>query len=289
MDLETRAQFDPVRRLPSEHERFQNLLQGKPESAWSAPTNCAGWNVGQLTAHLIINAVFLAESVRTGLTNPPPADSREAPLPFGFADLDAFEDWRTAEMKRLLDSGPPGLLAEFAESASGLQEEIGRVDHANAAIPFWHPSGEGRLGYIPTFRLFETQLHEWDIRMTEDPAAQLSEKTIPLMTDRLPVMLGRYCRLRTTADHPGARARIVLTDPARNFLLDWRGGESRALVDDGGPADVTLTGRSGAFLLLVAGRADRDQCERDGSFRILGDASVGGALAGVLFQPLKYL
>jgi hypothetical protein len=109
------------------------------------------------------------------------------------------------------------------------------------------------------------------------------------MTDRLPLMLGRYARLRTGPDAPTGRFRILLTDPARNFLLDWRGKESHALVDDGGPVEATLTGNSDAFVLLVGGRADRSRCEADGSFHILGDDSVGQALAEVLFAPLKYL
>jgi hypothetical protein len=205
------------------------------------------------------------------------------------ADLSAFNDWRGEETARLVGGGPALLLSEIEESASDLQTQIRRIQHENASIPFWHPSGEGRLGYIPTFRLFELQLHGWDVRVMDDPGARLDEDVLPLMTDRLPLMLGRYARLRSRPDHPRGRARIVLTDPARNFLLDWRGPESRAAIDDGGPVAATLTGQSEVFVRLAGGRADREASERAGLFHVLGDAAAGNALAEVLFRPLKYL
>ncbi|HJM42646.1 MAG: maleylpyruvate isomerase family mycothiol-dependent enzyme [Nitrospinota bacterium] len=303
MDVEARAQFDPPRRLPKAHERLLTLLQGKADTGWAGPTNCGDWTFAQLTAHPIINAKFLAESVRVCLdestSRPNPGDPKQGvgaepgempaaappppdpPLPFGVADLPAFNDWRGEETTRLVDGGPALLLSEFEESASNLQTQIRRIQHENASIPFWHPSGEGRLGYIPTFRLLELQLHGWDMRVMEDPGARLDEEVLPLLTDRLPLMLGRYARLRSRPDHPRIRVRIILTDPARNFLLDWRGPESRAAIDDGGPVAATLTGQSEIFVRLVGGRA--------GSFHVLGDAAAGNALAEVLFRPLKYL
>ena len=313
MDVEARARFDPVRRLPKANERLLTLLQGKSENDWAGPTNCGDWTIAQLAAHLVINAKFLAESVRVcldestnrpnpsdpkqgkgggeepGLTPAAPPAPLDPPLPFGVADLSAFNDWRGEETARLVDGGPALLLSEIEESASGLQTQIRRIQHENASIPFWHPSGEGRLGYIPTFRLFELQLHGWDVRVMDDPGARLDEEVLPLMTDRLPLMLGRYARLRSRPDHPRDRARIVLTHPARNFLLDWRGPESRAAIDDGGPVAATLTGQSEVFVRLAGGRADKEASERAGLFHVLGDAAAGNALAEVLFRPLKYL
>ena len=306
MDVEARAQFDPVRRLPQEHERFLGLLRARAESGWAAPTRCEGWSVAQLAAHLIINAKFLAESVRVRLDQStdredpgeggkagrpgesPPASS-EPPLPFGVPDLSAFHDWRGAETARLAGGGPALLLSEFEESAADLQAQTLRVQDENASVPFWHPSGEGRLGYIPTFRLFELQLHGWDVRATADLSARLDEDVLPLMTDRLPLMIGRYARLRSRPDHPRGRVRIVLTDPGRNFLLDGKGPESRAVTDDGAPAAATLTGASEVFVRLVGGRADKEASKRAGTFHVLGDAAVGSALAEVLFRPLEYL
>lgn len=310
MDVEARARFDPVRRLPKANERLLTLLQGKSESDWAGPTKCGDWTVAQLTAHLIVNAKFLAESVRVCLNkstrrpNPSdreqegggggepgemPAVAPDPPLPFGVADLSAFNDWRGEETTRLVNGGPALLLSKIEASASDLQTQIRRIQHENAPAPFWHPSGEGRLGYIPTFRLFDLQLHGWDVRVMDDPGARLDEEVLPLMTDRLPLMLGRYARLRSRPDHPRGRVRIVLTDPARNFLLDWRGPESRAAVDDGGPVAATLTGQSEVFVRLAGGRADRKASERAGLFHVLGDAVAGNALAEVLFRPLKYL
>ncbi len=217
--------FDPIRRLPKANERLLTLLQGRSESDWAGPTNCGDWTVAQLAAHLVINAKFLAESVRVCLdestSRPNPSDLEQGgggepgempaaaplppppdpPLPFGVADLSAFNDWRGEETARLVGGGPALLLSEIEESASDLQTQIRRIQHENASIPFWHPSGEGRLGYIPTFRLFELQLHGWDVRVMDDPSARLDEDVLPLMTDRLPLMLGRYARLeagRTT-------------------------------------------------------------------------------------------
>ena len=112
---------------------------------------------------------------------------------------------------------------------------------------------------------------------------------LPLMADRLPRMLGRYARLRTEPKQAGGRVRILLTEPGRNFLLNWSGKDSRSVIDDGGDVAVTLTSTSIVFLLLLTGRAERNRCEKEGAFHILGDTESGAALADVLFQPAHYL
>lgn len=294
MNLEARAQLDPTRRIPGESARILSFLKGLQAEDWEKPTCCPRWSVFTVAAHLALNAEFLAESVRTaldkaGASNPAVFPPDPLPLPFGLSDLSEFKNWGRENLKRLIESGPDGLTSAFEKAAAGLQGRLVRIHAGNAGTPFWHPGGEGRLGYIPTFRLLELTYHEWDIRAMDDPDTPLSPTAIPILADRLPMIFGRSCRLRSKPDPPTGRARILVTDPARNFLLDWKGKESRAAMDDGGNVDVTLTGKANAFLLLAGGRADRRECEREGSFHILGDTALGAALADVLFQPLKYL
>lgn len=294
MDLEARAQLDPIRRIPGESARILSFLKGLQAEDWEKPTRCPRWSVFTVAAHLALNAEFLAESVRTALDKAGAPDPAEfppdpLPLPFGLSDLSEFKNWGRENLKRLIEGGPDGLASAFEKAAAGLQERIVRIHAGNAGTPFWHPGGEGRLGYIPTLRLLELTYHDWDIRTMDDPDTPLSPTAIPILADRLPMMFGRSCRLRSKSDSPAGRTRILVTDPARNFLLDWKGKESRAVIDGGGNVDVTLTGKANTFLLLAAGRASREACEKERTFHMLGDVALGEALAAVLFQPLKYL
>ena len=289
MDLEARAQLDPVRRLPAEETRLLRFFRGLKEAEWTDPTMCGTWTVARLAAHLVITGKYLCESVRAVLDAPRAAVSLEAPLPFGAADRDEFLLWWRGEIKRLMTAGANVRLDALEKSASTLQAQLSRIDSGNASFPFWHPSGEATLGDIPTFRLFELQFHEWDLRAPENPGVSLNRPMLPLMADRLPRMLGRYARLRTEPNQAGGRVRILLTEPGRNFLLDWSGKDSRSVIDDGGDVAVTLTSTSIAFLLLLTGRAERNRCEKGGAFHILGDTESGAALADVLFQPAHYL
>lgn len=289
MDLEARAQLDPVRQLPAEETRLLQFFRGLKETEWTGPTMCGTWTVARLAAHLVITGEYLCESVRAVLAAPRAAASLEAPLPFGAAGRDEFLLWWRGEIKRLMTAGANVRLDELEQSASALQAQLGRIDSGNASFPFWHPSGEATLGDIPTFRLFELQFHEWDLRAPESPGVSLNRPMLPLMADRLPRMLGRYARLRTEPKQAGGRVRILLTEPGRNFLLNWSGKDSRSVIDDGGDVAVTLTSTSIVFLLLLTGRAGRNRCEKEGAFHILGDTESGAALADVLFQPAHYL
>ena len=182
-------------------------------------------------------------------------------------------------------------MSDWTNSNNPLQRSKPSSAESIPGMPRSHsgiPPGK-RLGDIPTFRLFELQFHEWDLRAPESPGVSLNRPMLPLMADRLPRMLGRYARLRTEPKQAGGRVRILLTEPGRNFLLNWSGKDSRSVIDDGGDVAVTLTSTSIAFLLLLTGRAERNRCEKEGAFHILGDTESGAALADVLFQPAHYL
>ncbi|MFQ5916016.1 MAG: maleylpyruvate isomerase family mycothiol-dependent enzyme [Nitrospinota bacterium] len=283
MDLEARAQLDPVRRIPAENKRFLALFRRWSPTDWSKPTRCPDWTAAHLAAHLIVNALFLAEITRDSLAGDGKTESELGP-PFGFPDLPTYRKWRAEERERCLRGGPERAIDAFEHSAAHIQEWLPRINPANSDQPVWHPAGGCKLGYVPTFRYRELLYHHWDIRAADDPSARLGPEGIPVLADRLPMILGHACRRRPT-DQPGGRVRIDVTDPARNFLLEWRGADTRALVDDGGPADATFKGKADALLLLVAGRADRKGCEAEGSFGIEGDRALGDALVEVLFRP----
>lgn len=289
MDLEARAQFDPIRRLPQEEDRVYEFLWGLPELDWSKSTNCPRWTTTHLAAHLVITAQYLAESIRVALSNPLTKTTPEAPLPFQVENQDGFIRWWSEEIKRLMIGGVNLILNDLIGTVKDLQKELQKIDLETASIPFWHPSGEALLGDIPTFRFFELQLHEWDIFAAENPSQLLNKRVIPIMIDRLPRLLARYLRLKSRKNDPRGYVRILLRDQPRNFLLkcDWR--NSQAEVDDGRSVISTLTGQSNAFLLLTSGRAKQMVCEQARTFQVIGDTSFGKSIARILFQPIEYL
>ena len=289
MDLEARALFDPIRRLPQEEARVYELLRNLPEIDWSKSTNCPRWTIAHLATHLVITAQYLSESIQVALNHPHAKTTSEAPLPFQAQDRNGFIKWWSGEIKRLMTGGANLILHDLMRTNKDLQKELQKIDLENASIPFWHPSGEALLSDIPTFRFYELQLHEWDILASDNPSQSLNEQAIPLMTDRLPRLLARYLRLKSRKDDPKGYIRILLRDPARNFLLKCDVHNSKAEIDDGESVTTTLTGHSNAFLLLVSGRAKQMVCEQAHTFQVIGDPSLGKSIARTLFQPIEYL
>lgn len=74
----------------TEYERCATLLNSLSDSEWATPTECPGWNVRQMAAHML-GMVEMAASVREGLRQ------NKAATIDGAFDLDELTDLQVRE------------------------------------------------------------------------------------------------------------------------------------------------------------------------------------------------
>jgi hypothetical protein len=102
-----------------------------------------------------------------------------------------------------------------------------------------------------SFRLHETALHGWDVRVATDPLATIDAPAAARLVDRLPLSVGYFATPDATPD--AVTLAVTTTDPARVFALSTVDGVT---LQPGAPAtpDGTLTLPAEALIRLVAGR-----------------------------------
>ncbi len=106
---------------------------------------------------------------------------------------------------------------------------------------------------FPTFaglRLNERVLHTWDVEVVDDPGAVLLADAVPVVIDRLGLIVGRTPGSDTTVSvrttDPGHELTVVMTPDSVALTLSGPGSEADLII----PAE--------AFIRLVYGRLDPD-------------------------------
>jgi uncharacterized protein (TIGR03083 family) len=125
-----------------EYRRLLELLGGLDDAAWSAPTDCAGWDVHAIVAHLAGAAASNA-SIRE-LRRQQRIGKRLRP------DVDTVDAMNEVQVRERADHPPARLLAEFAELAPRAARARRRIPGPIRALPvtFGPPLGTKPLGYL---------------------------------------------------------------------------------------------------------------------------------------------
>ena len=80
--MQTTATADVIALLQAEVSQLQEVMAGFDSAAWSRPSACAGWTVGDVMAHLIQGASSWCDVIAravAGDTNPPPGQQALRP------------------------------------------------------------------------------------------------------------------------------------------------------------------------------------------------------------------
>lgn len=154
-----------MRIATEEYRRIAALLATLPEARWETPTDCAGWTVRDIVAHLIGGAEATAK-VREQLRQQRLGRARKA----GRLQVDAVNDLQIEERAGL---GVAALREQFTEATTRGLRARGRIPAPVRALrlPFPPPVGWASLGYLnDTVYTRDAWMHRIDIcRATGTP------------------------------------------------------------------------------------------------------------------------
>jgi uncharacterized protein (TIGR03083 family) len=255
-------------------------LESLPAERWELPSDCAGWSVAGVVAHLVLVEALLGTNVERGLrgeSGPPP----EA------ADLAAWRDIRARELQRLSALPPSELLAEFRAGSETMREALTRTSAPEAAgLRAWHPSGPQPIAWFAGQWLIEVGLHDWDLRVALDESAEIHQALLPSLGDQ---MRARVPRCYKPAQDSPANGIVRIELQPRSGVADtaapstaWLvrlSGSSVELLDDGAATpDATIQSDPAAYALVQTGRRPASLFRQQDRWRISGQTALADQL-----------
>jgi uncharacterized protein (TIGR03083 family) len=227
------------------------------DAEWALPTECPGWDVKDQLSHLV--------GIERSIMGQP------APVwdgPFGDHVHNDFarsnERWVETRLAQL------ELLTEDEWAAVG-----------------WSPLGERPHAEFMEIRVYDSWVHEQDVRRALDRPGGGGNQASALSIDRVQGAMG-FVVAKLAGSPDGTVVRFDVAGPdrdARAFTVAVRDGRAREVGDEVAPT-VTLSMSSLDFVRLGCGRVGAAELEAAGSIGVDGDAAAGRAVLGAMnFMP----
>jgi uncharacterized protein (TIGR03083 family) len=253
-------------RLASVWDSMSALGATLSTGEWHTITDCPGWTVQDNYAHIIG-----IESMTVGAPPPEgePPDAEHVKNEIGRSN----ELWVDAYRSR---SGPE-VLAEFrrvtSERLAGL-----RAPGADLGAESWTPIGPGTVRDLLPFRVFDSWVHEQDVRRAIDrrggwdtPAAQAS---LDRIAGVMPMIVGKR-----VAPADGTTVVFALHGVVtRELAIRVVDGRAQVLDEVGAPT-VRMVMDAESFVRLACGRGDPGLILAGDTVTFEGDAALGERVA----------
>lgn len=266
--MHTIAMTEVIDLIRVEAAQLQDFLAGLDQAVWSRPSACAGWTVGDVTAHL-------TQGARTWGAAIPRAMAGDATPPAGEQPLSPGERGSAATAQRAIASrqsmGEAELLRTFVHEYQHLHHVLLNVPDGDWDKPCYH-----RRGVLPTrdyvgIRLQELVIHGWDIRSAFDATATISETSQPVLLGLAQRWLANvFCSDPHLIAPLCYRFEVAGPVPLQQDVLVNQDGIQIASVTARN-ADVTLGCTTGDYILLVYGRLPIDWAANNGRLAITGN------------------
>lgn len=239
-------------------------LRCLPEEAWRAPTDCPGWDVQAIAAHISLAGRGFARTLEEGLAG------RLVPI---YASPEARAQAIAAEAAQ----SPAQILAALEEGAARFERVCSGLTPGQwRQVQGLHAFGPRSARWFALQRLAELAFHRWDIRSAVgrgdvfDP--EVADALLPmLIEENLPSIYQR-------AGLKGASATWRLVSRGRSGRA-WalRIGEGRLTVGEG-DAQATIAGPPDALALLIYGRRPLEELRALGQVAVSGDVGLAARL-----------
>ena len=178
--------------------------------------------------------------------------------------VDARRPWTGADV-----------LAEFHEATRQRVAELRALDADGFGADSWTPMGPGTVRDLLPFRMFDSWVHEQDIRRAVDRPGDLdtpvAAQGLGMVTASMPFVVGKK-----VAPPEGSMVVFSLSGPlAREVVVAIVDGRGRML--DAAPAEpsVVLHMSTETFARLACGRIDPAATVAAGDVTFEGDAALG--------------
>jgi uncharacterized protein (TIGR03083 family) len=210
-----------------------------------------------------------------------PAPDWDGPLgPHVKNDFAAMNE-RWIAVRRPLDGA--AVRTEFVEVTSTRLAHLASLTEEEWALAGWSPVGDVPHAVFMEVRVYDSWVHEQDVRRALDRPGGGGNRASAISLDRvqgaMPFVVGKKAGcgngtvVRFEVDGPGHDARIV--------TIAVEGGRARPAGDDVTPA-TTLSLTSIDFVRLGCGRTSAEEVEAAGGVEVGGDAVLGRRVLGAM-------
>ena len=247
------------------------------EREWALPTGCPGWDVKDQLSHLIgIELAIMGE----------PVPEWDGPLGDHVKNDFAAMNERFVAVRRATPG--PSVRAEFVEVTATRLAQLDALTAGEWAAVGWSPVGDVPRAEFMTVRVYDSWVHEQDVRLALDRPGGGGNLASDISLDRIqaamPFVVGKKAGC---AD--GTAVRFDLSGPAhdaRAFTVAVEGGRARQVGDEVVPT-VTLSLAAVDFMRLGCGRVTFAEVEEDGGVgtgrvSIDGDDPVGRSVLSAM-------
>jgi uncharacterized protein (TIGR03083 family) len=238
------------------------------EAGWATPTECPGWTVQDNLVHVTAIESLILE-------RPLPTKEPPDPLPHVKNDTGkANERW--VEARRSWTGAEA--FAEFRAVTGERIASLRALDEAGFGADSWTPMGPGTVRQLLGFRIFDSWVHEQDMRRAVGHPGDLDSaaaaEALTMMCDVMPYVVGKK-----VGAQDGCTVVFMLTGPlTRSFAVGVVDGRARPLDDLPDPPTVQLTMDTETFTRLACGRFDPAESLVTGGVAIEGDVELGGQI-----------
>jgi uncharacterized protein (TIGR03083 family) len=241
---------EAIAALRRSHDELVAFVQDLDPNQLELKSGASEWTVADVLSHL-------GSAAEIGLNT----------LTAGKADMDAapavWERWNAKSAPEQADN--------FAVADEELVEGLESLDDealATKKIDVGFLPAPIDIAFLAGMRLSEVGLHRWDIEVTFDPAARVTEYIVPFVLENLPMFAGFF------AKPIGRSGRIAVDtiEPTRHYLLEL--GDTGATLSEatGDIAESHAQLPAEAFLRLTGGRLRPDHTPA--SVTVEGDFSL---------------
>ncbi len=245
------------------------------EAGWASPTECPGWTVQDNLVHLTAIESLILE--RPLPTQEPPDQLPHVKNDTGKANerwVEARRSWSGADA-----------FAEFRAVTGERIAALRALDEAGFGADSWTPTGPGTVRQLLGFRIFDSWVHEQDMRRAVGRPGDLDSaaaaEALAMMCDVMPYVVGKK-----VGAPDGCTVVFMLTGPlVRTFAVGVVDGRARPLDDPPDPPTVQLTMDTETFTRLACGRLDPAESLVSGAVELEGDVELGGQIV----RQLNYM
>jgi uncharacterized protein (TIGR03083 family) len=260
---------DVIALLDGEWTALSELGPSLTDEQWARPTDLPGWSVKDNLSHVIGT-----ERMLLGL----PVAEHDLEMPEWVKNtLGRFNEIEVDSRRHL---SAHEVLAEFLTIADRRRQQLDAMTDEDWSRPTASPAGEIPYGEFMEMRLFDTWIHEQDMRRAAGSPSHL-EGPIPAfcfdyISESLLVVVGK----RAKAPEGSAVAFDVSGPAARRLVVAVRDAWARWAQD--ASADATLTMEFETYVCLLTGRRSGPEALASGAVVLDGDRALGErVLAGI--------
>lgn len=251
-----------VAALESEWEAFLDLLDGLDPQDWDRPSPCPGWAVRDVVAHVVgTERMLLGEAPSA---SPEDVGEREHLR----NDIGHFNELWVETLAELPAADLLSMFRDVVERRRAVLADM--TDEAWDAVGFT-PAGNDTHGRFMRIRVFDTWLHEQDVRDGVGAPARSDGAEVEVALDEMETALG-YVVGKLAGAPAGSTVTFELTGP-RGRTRHVEVGDRAALVPAVDEPDVTLTMSVDTFARLAGGRTTVDDVEPE--VAVTGDEALG--------------